>query len=480
MTLNSFFKSLLLIGLLTAGSVLCAEKPNIVIFLADDLGYGSLNAYGAEKRFVKTPHLDKLAADGMLFRNGLTTASVCTPTRYTMLTGEYSWRTALKKGVVNNNDPLIVSPETETVASFLQKRGYRTAAIGKWHLGYKTEEFEDLLGKIEPGPLQLGFDYHFGVPNNLDDLHKIYIENDRIYNLRSNKIEAYGKSSYGGEYVGYDAEQRVTAEVMDVTMDKAIEWISRNTEQPFFLYFGSVAVHNPIVPSRYMKGKSGVGPYGDFIQDVDRVAGRLIEALEERGLAENTLFLFTSDNGGDIPTRDDRVQLIAIDRGFNYNGKHRGDKHTIYEGGLKVPFIVKWPAMIAKGQVSDTMVTTADVFGTIAEIVDGELPDPREAAPDSYSFLNVLKDPKAKSTRKYLINRDVNGIHCLRSDKWKYIEGIPEAGTNEEHKKKMEPELYKLDIDPEETRNVIDRHPEMAEKAQQYLEELRERTFSRQ
>ncbi|MEM9446237.1 MAG: arylsulfatase [Verrucomicrobiota bacterium] len=460
---------------------LMAEKPNIVIFMADDLGYGSLNSYGAPENFVKTPRLDGLAEQGILFKNAFATASVCTPTRYTMLTGQYSWRTRLKKSVVNTMDPLLIDPETKTIGSFLQDKGYRTAAIGKWHLGYKEKKFKNLLGKIEPGPLQVGFDYHFGVPNNLDDFHKVYIENDGIYGLKSDKMQVYGTSYYKAKdaYAGYDAPQRVTDEVMDTTMDKAIEWINKEKEKPFFLYFGAVAVHHPIIPSKYMKGKSGAGLYGDFIQDTDRVTGRLIDYLKEKGALENTLFIFTSDNGGDIPNNDEKHEKITFDMGFKFNGDIRADKHTIFDGGLRVPFIVSWPAKLGKGLVSNELVTTGDLFATIAEVVDGKVPDPAVAAPDSFSFWNILQDTTQKSDRPHLINRDVLGRHALRFGKWKYIEGIPAAGTSEVKKGKMLEQLYNIEEDPAEEENVFKNHPEVAQQAKKLLLEIRNNPSSR-
>ncbi|MCB1124176.1 MAG: sulfatase-like hydrolase/transferase, partial [Verrucomicrobiae bacterium] len=227
--------------ILLAWTVLQGEvqRPNIVIFLADDLGYGSINSYGANPTLVRTPNLNRLAAEGVRFTRAYTTGSVCSPTRYGLVTGRYSWRTRMQKGVINNNDGMLIDAGTETVASFLQKQGYETAAIGKWHLGYKQPpRFKDLLGKISPGPLDVGFDYHFGVPNNLDDLHKVYIENDHIYGLRSNKMSKYGRSFYGKPYHGYDAPQRVAKEVMNDITEKAVRWIDGlGGDKPFFLYF---------------------------------------------------------------------------------------------------------------------------------------------------------------------------------------------------------------------------------------------------
>ncbi|MBF0199694.1 MAG: arylsulfatase, partial [Planctomycetes bacterium] len=401
-----------------------AAQPNIVLFVADDFGRGSINALGAPEKYVRTPHLNNLVENGIHFTKGFTTASVCTPTRYAMLTGQYSWRSRLKSGVVNNSDPLLISTETETLGKFLQKQGYQTAAVGKWHLGYKDHKFKDLLGVIKPGPNEVGFDYHFGVPNNLDDLHKVYIENDHIYELRSDKIKAWGESFYGGKpYKGYDATQRVCEEVMAFTTQKALDWMAKvPKEQPLFMYYAAAAVHHPITPSAQNKGESGAGLYGDFIHDVDDSVGQFIEHLRKIGRLDNTLFIFTSDNGGDIPKRKDWPEYKAYEMGFHFNGANRGDKHSIYEGGLKVPMIVHWPRAIKNAASSDALVTTADFFSTISEIITGELPDPLKVAPDSFSFYNVLKEPKSRSHRSYLVHRDAPGRKAIRRGKWKLID----------------------------------------------------------
>jgi arylsulfatase A len=391
---STFLRWLFIVGILLSGCLLQSSQstPNIVVYLANDLGYGSINLYGADQALVSTPNLNKLAKEGVRFTRGFTTGSVCSPTRYGLLTGRYSWRTRLKKGVINSNDGMLIDAYTETIASWLREYGYHSAAIGKWHLGYLSSRFKNLLGKISPGPLDVGFDYHFGGPNNMDDLHKIYIENDQIYGLRSDKISKYGRSFYGKPYVGYDAPQRVTTKVMDTLTEKAVRWIdSLGEDQPFFLYFGSVAVHHPISPSERMRGTSNAGAYGDFIHDVDHSVGQIMEALDVRGLSDNTLFIFTSDNGGDIPTDPDRPEVQAQEAGLAANGSHRGDKHTIFNGGFAVPFVVRWPGNHEAGITSVGLVNTADIFATVAEAVSGKIPSPTKAAPDSFSFLPLLK-----------------------------------------------------------------------------------------
>ena len=446
-------------------------SPNIIVYLADDLGYGSINSYGADPQLVRTPNLNRLAAEGVRFDHAFTTGSVCSPTRYGLLTGRYSWRTRLKKGVINSNDALLIEPQTQTIASWLRQYNYKSAAIGKWHLGYRSQKFENHLGSIRPGPLEVGFDYHFGVPNNMDDLHKIYIENDRIYGVRSNRISPYGRSFYGRPYVGYDAPQRVTTEVMDTTTEKAIRWIdSLDNDQPFFLYFGAVAVHHPISPSERMRGTSNAGAYGDFIHDVDYSVGQLMAALDARGLADDTLFIFTSDNGGDIPSDAKRPEVQAQTAGLALNGPHRGDKHTIFNGGFAVPFIVRWPGKTQLGAASDALVNTADIFATVAEAVAGTPPPVKEAAPDSVSFLPSLEDSSKASQRSHAVLRDSKGRRALLFGNWKYIDdSLPGGDRVSGPDSQM---LFDLKQDPSESTNLASDRPDVIAQARKMLEAI--------
>ncbi|MGA1238646.1 MAG: sulfatase family protein [Limisphaerales bacterium] len=462
-----------LAGMLMAGLMwtltLAADtaRPNIVIYLADDLGYGSINAYGANEKRVQTPALNRLAESGVVFRQAYATASVCSPTRYGLLTGRYSWRGRLQHGVVNTNDPLLIEAGTKTLPQWLKGLGYATAHIGKWHLGYRDSPFENLLGEISPGPNDVGFNYHFGVPNNMDDVHKIYVENRTIYGLRSDKISPYGKSFYGKQYTGYDAPQRNEPEVMGNLTARAVQWIEQQEEgKPFFLYIGAVAVHHPIMPSERKRGTSEAGAYGDFIHDLDDSVGKVMEALERRGLLDNTLFIFTSDNGGDVPEDPARPERQAQDAGLEINGTLRGDKHTIYEGGLRVPLIVSWPEAVTSGS-SETLVTTADVFATIVDITSADRP-PRELAPDSYSFAEVLRNTNVTATRPHAVFRDVFGRKAVRFGPWKYIDNyFPNQG-----KRKGLWELYHLEDDPSEEVDLSDAMPERVEQGQQLLQTI--------
>jgi arylsulfatase A-like enzyme len=459
------------------------SDPNIVFILADDFGYSSLNSYGAEKSLLRTPHIDRIAASGMRFTNANTPASICTPTRYGFLTGRYPWRSPLKFGVTDPIDELLIEPERATIADWLKERGYHTAAIGKWHLGYGKEPL-DYTKSMSPGPMDLGFDYHFGVPQNHGDMLGVFIENDHIYGIRSDKVNPYSRTFYGSQYIGYDAPQRTNKDVMDVLTDKSIDWIkSQTSDAPFFLYFAAVAVHHPITPSDYMRGLSEAGPYGDFIQDLDRCVGRIIETLEYMNLMDNTLIIFSSDNGGEIPgNRPEAPEITAINLGLKINGDLRGDKHTIFQGGSNVPFIVSWPGVVEEGTESDALINLLDIFATVCEITDGNLPGKKEIAPDSYSFLNALTGKNDASSRKAMITADANGMHALRLGEWKYIDDTPPEGMPGDRLnrlKNFKPQLYNLAEDPAEKNNLIDTHPEKAAGMKKELDKMRKAPFTR-
>ncbi len=459
------------------------SKPNIVLILADDLGYGSLNSYGADNKILNTPHIDNITKQGMRFTNAHTPASICSPTRYGLLTGRYPWRTSLKSGVVNPLDPLLPDPDRVTIADWLKKQDYNTAAVGKWHLGYGKKKSVDYSGKLTPGPLDLGFDYHFGVPQNHGDMHGVYIENDHVYGLRSKKVQPYSRTFYGPQYIGYDAPQRVNKDVMKDLTNKSIEWLKKqNKEKPFFLYFAAVAVHHPITPSDYMRGLSGCGPYGDFIQDLDLSVGKIIETLQYMGLMDNTILFFTSDNGGDIPGKPKRPEMQAIKYGLNINGELRGDKHTIWNGGTQVPFIVSWHGKIKGGTVSKDMVNLVDVFATIADMTSKPLPGSKEIAPDSYSILSTLIGSKRRNKRTSMVTADKDGMHAIHMDGWKLIDNIPLKGISKKRArniKKNKPQLYDLDKDTGEKNNLYAKKPELVKKLKKELEKIRKADSTR-
>ena len=467
-----------------AGLAIGAQaKPNVLLIMADDFGVGSINAYGAPENLVQTPSLNKLAESGMRFTNANTPGAICSPTRYALITGRYAWRGPLPFGVVNVVDPMVVETDITTMPGFFQQMGYSTAQIGKWHLGYGDQRPVDFTTKLTPGPNDIGFDYHFGLPQNLDDMLRVWIENDGVYGLRSKKMSAYAKSFYGKPYMGFDAPQRSREEASEVLTQRAIEWMDAQEEdKPFFLYFASPIAHHPIVPSERMRGKSNCGAYGDFIQDLDWSVGQLVLALEEKGVLDNTIVIFTADNGGDIPANGAvRPENQAIAAGLKLNGINRGDKHTIYEGGCRVPLLVSWAGKIKAGEVNDRMVNIVDLYATLAHLATGKEQDLKDAI-DSSSFAPSLVG-KQQPERKPMVSSNAAGLHAIRSGEWKYIDsqfpdGAPQ-GLRNHFKKEAEPALYNLEEDPSEEKNVIDQYPEVAEKMRETLNGYRDGKGSR-
>lgn len=466
-----------------AGLLSAQSKPNIVVILADDFGYGSANCYGAPSTFVRTPHMDQLAKEGIRFTDASTPGSLCSPTRYALLTGRYAWRGKLKYGVLQPPEgPLLIEEELLTLPDYLQQQGYVTAHIGKWHLGYTNmDNVEDLSAQpLVPGPRSLGFDYHFAVPNQIDWLPKVYIENESIWGLRSKGKNPYGKSFYKAQaYHGYDAPQRVTTEVTQDLSNAARNWISKTVrqepEKPFFLYFAPVAVHHPISPSELWRGSSGVGAYGDFIHDLDHSVGEIMDALAYSGVLENTIVIFTSDNGGDFCPEEQQ----AREKGFENNGDFRGDKHTIWEGGVRVPFIARWPGHIQEATISDRMINLVDIYATVQELVSGKVLAPEKAASDSYSFYDeLIGKRKDNSVRPHMVVNDAIGVQAIRKGPWKYIEGVSAAPLSEGRKKnlasRLQPQLYNLETDVAETKNVVKDHPEIYQDMQSTLDQIRE------
>lgn len=483
MQMRFFIKKLLLIIIFNSAAFLCfaqqsSQQPNIVFILADDFGYGSLTSYGADENLLRTPHIDRLAEEGMRFTNANTPASICSPTRYGFLTGRYPWRSSLKFGVTSPVGELLPDTERVTIADWLKNKGYSTAAIGKWHLGYGKKPL-DYTKSLSPGPLDLGFDYHFGVPQNHDDKLGVFIENDHIYGIRSDKVNAYSRSYYGSQYIGYDAPQRVNKDVMNVLTDKSIDWIKKQSKDtPFFLYFAAVAVHHPITPSDYMRGLSDCGPYGDFIQDLDFCVGKITETLEYLGMMENTIIIFTSDNGGEIPgNKPEAPEIQAVNYGLKINGDLKGDKHTIYQGGTNVPFIVKWPGKVSEGSFSNDMINVLDIYATVCEITDGKMPGSKDIAPDSYSFLPSLVTGENSKPRRSMVTADAAGMHAVRIGDWKYIDDTPPEGLPQKRlnqiQKTFKPQLYNLAADPGEQVNLYGEKPEKVEELKKELNQIR-------
>lgn len=459
-----------------AGSLsAAADRPNIVIILADDLGYGSLNSYGADEAHIHTPNIDRLAIEGRRFTDANTPSSVCSPTRYGLLTGRYDWRTDQKHGVLNTTDPLHIDTSRSTIASLLKPVGYRTAAIGKWHLGYGTEK-HDFTKPLSPGPLDIGFDYHFAVPQNHGDASGVYVRNREVVGLRSNRMVPAGTSPYGREYMGIDAPQRVDENVMDELTTEAVQWLEQQRDDaPFFLYFAPVAIHFPYTPSDLTKGKSGTGLYGDWIHELDLSIGRILDALDRMELTDDTLVIFTSDNGGVLMTEGDRPEAEAYRAGLRCNADWRGRKHSIYEGGFRVPFIVRWPGRVPVSTVCDETISLVDMYATIAALLGQPVPASGDVAEDSLNVLpSFLGESAQDPIRSSIILHSPNGNFAIRQGPWKYIEGKASPTlTKIPRRDELVAQLYNLEEDPGEENDLLNERPDIAKRLADLLEKQR-------
>lgn len=418
------------LGLLAASIALSAQSPkNIVLILADDLGYGDLSAYGATA--YETPNIDRLAKEGRLFTDAHSPHPVCTPTRYGLMTGRYSWRTWAGSANVWSDDPLLIEEGRYTLPMLLKEAGYKTAIIGKWHLGYGrpdgpnwTEAGVDYNGKIAPGPLEVGFDYYFGIPHVGQQPHVI-IENHHIVGLTpESPLELHrderwiAKTSYL-ERFGYPPRHHFTGgkgalyDHRDLAIrltERAEGWIKEQAGDPFFLYFAHRNTHGPIIPNERFRGKSGIGAYGDFVLELDWSVGRILDTLDDQGLSENTLVLFSSDNGA----------VVRQLPGHRVNGKLRGQKTEAYEGGQRVPLLARWPGHIKPGSRSEALVALTDMVATFSELL--EKPLPAGAGPDSFSFLAALLDRKQASVgRTSLVHNSYRGGFGIREGDWKLL-----------------------------------------------------------
>jgi arylsulfatase A len=486
-------KNLLLFAILCAlcASALnstAADTPNIIVILSDDYGWGSANCYGADPALVRTPNIDRLAKEGRRFTDALTTSSVCSPTRYSMLTGRYCWRTSLKHEVLGTTSPLHIEPGRLNLASLLKKHGYSTAAIGKWHLGYGTAPRVDFTKELKPGPLEIGFDYHFSVPANHGDVSGVFVENHRVLGLRSDKLNpaAAGGNFKGTKFLGLDAPQRVDEEVMPFLTKKTVEWIEQQSaDKPFFLYYTPVAIHNPVTPSAKTKGTSKAGPYGDWIHELDDSVGKVLDALDRKGFAKNTLVLFSSDNGGVNKPEVPGPNADAIKAGLKVSGPHRGGKHDVWEGGFHVPYLVRWPARVPAGTVSTETVSLVDTLASVAALVGEKLPARDVGAEDSYNVLPAWLGEKYTSPiRPDVIVHSADGNFAIRRGQWKWIEGEyhpdTKAAAIRSHSAQFKPQLYDLSTDAAETTDVSAKYPQVAKELEELLHRYRDGGFSRE
>lgn len=472
------FRTLTTLSLL-CGTAFAAEqptKPNVVIILADDLGYGDVGCYGATK--IKTPNIDRLATEGRCFMHAYTPGSVCSPTRYGLMAGRYFWREPRHHptGVHGPGAPLLFPPERLTLAKLFQNNGYATGAVGKWHLGFgegthPKVRYDFTLDEMKPGPLESGFDWFFGMAANVGNEPRIHIENRRFAGRRpGDKVTV---TEVKGQPLNYrpwspDAEYKPDLVAGDIAK-KAVEFIGRQkNEKPFFLYVASNIPHNDITPSASFAGKSGVGAYGDFVEELDAHVGQILDALSQAGVLDNTLLLFTSDNGGVVPAGDTKPvnkkvipQWEARQAGHLSCGALRGSKHSIYEGGFRVPFIVRWPGTVPAGTRSDAMLCLNDVLATCADFLGEKLPT--DVGEDSLSALAAWSGARTAQVRDSVILDSANGIFAIREGDWKLIARNENLVGENNKPMKNSPEnqnqLYNLATDPSETQNLWAENP---------------------
>lgn len=465
------------------------DKPNIIYILADDLGIGDLSIYN-ENGKIKTPNLDKMGAEGMKFTDAHTSSSVCTPTRYGILTGRYNWRTPLKQFVTWGNSPMLIKDDRLTVADVLKKNGYKTANIGKWHLGLNWEikdggqEFDYFSGPkdrydfskmdyskpLKKGPGDLGFDYSFLIAASLNMPPYVYVENDQVVKQPTDISERNrGENPYAHWIKGAISDDFDHEQVLPVLVDKTINFIEENagSEEPFFVYLPLPAPHNPILPLDKWKGKSGINPYADFVIMIDDLMGDIFETVKKQGIEENTLVIFTSDNGcagnANIP--------ILKAAGHYPSYIYSGAKGSYLEGGHRVPFLVKWPERIKPNSICYQTVCTTDFMATCAELVNYKLKD--NEAEDSYSMLPLF-DQKDGFNRETTIHHSKTGIFAIRKGDWKLIvspnSGVGASGAPSKSKKSLPEEiLYNLKTDVAEQNNVADEFPEKVEELKNLL-----------
>ncbi len=479
-------------------------KPNVLFIYADDLGYGDISCNGSQT--IRTPNVDRLAKQGVRFTNMHSSAATCTPSRYALLTGEYAWRRS-GTGIATGDAGSIIRPERYTLPDVFQQAGYQTGAIGKWHLGLGDKTgTQNWNGHITPGPSDIGFGYSFIMAATGDRVPCVYVENERVVNLDpKDPIQVSYEQNFEGEPTGklnpellkmhpshghdmsiVNGISRIgfmkggksalwkDEEMADVLTSKAIEFLEKNKETPFFLYFASQDVHVPRVPHPRFAGKSGMGPRGDAILEFDWSVGQLLNTLERLGLEKNTIVILTSDNG---PVVDDGYK----DRAVELLGKHRpagdfrGGKYSSFEGGTRVPGILSWPGMVEPG-VSDNLLCQVDLLASFAGMLKVNLP--AGAAPDSENQLNAWLNRGGKG-REYLVLQNVQNNLSIENGFWKYIypgKGPAySAATNTEFGNLERDQLYNLSEDVGEKNNVAVKNPEVVKRLRGKLEEIRDR-----
>ena len=468
-----FFIALAILA--AAASSALADRPNFVVILADDMGYGDVHALNPSSK-IPTPNLDGLMKSGMFFSDAHTPSAVCTPTRYGLLTGRYCWRSRLKSGVQDGYGPPLIEEDRPTVASFLQANGYRTGIVGKWHLGLgfvKPDGKEiDYSKPLTHTPNDLGFEDSLIIPASLDFPPYVYIKNRNVRGLPdrtqpAQKFPAFLRKGPIGSDFNMD-------DCLDHLTEKAGEFIAKSAkgDKPFFLYFPLTAPHKPVLPHKRFRGKTALGPYGDFVAQVDWTVGQVLKAIDDAGVRENTFVLYTSDNGSFMRRQNDTSQRDHVDdesiqayssNRHRANGVFRGTKADIWEAGHHVPFLVRWPKHTTPGSECDTTVCLTDVFATVASIVGKEMP--KGAGPDSFSFQPNLHLAALKVLRPPVIHHSSAGIFAIRIGDAKLVLGNGSGGREAPKGKPFQKpyQLFNLRDDIGETKNIIESNKAAAE-----------------
>ncbi len=480
----------ILLALVCAASA--AEKPNILVILADDLGYGDVSCYNPQRGKIPTPQIDKLASQGMRFTDGHSSSGVCSPTRYSLLTGRYHWRTRLQSGIVSVFGEPLIAADRMTIGTLAKQHGYRTAAIGKWHLGWDwpltkeqrsllqapkkskaaaTDEqitfWNELFSKPIPGgPTTRGFDTYFGtdVPNWPPFC---FIENDRTIGIPSEFLPSSGMGNNRASKQGPALKDWKLENILPTLDERAVAFINDAAKkpEPFLLYLPLTSPHTPLSPVDEWKGKSGLNTYADFVMQTDATVGRVLDALEKSGEAGNTLVIFTSDNGCASYIGAKELE----EKGHYPSGPLRGYKADAWEGGHRVPFIVRWPATVKPGSECHQLIEQTDVFRTLAELLGATLPD--NAGEDSFSMLPLLRGEE-KPIRENAVSASSGGLPAVRLGNWKYIPGAGGGGFGAKGDASQPVQLYNLADDLGETKNLAAAMPEKVAEMKIMLEKF--------
>jgi arylsulfatase A-like enzyme len=500
------FNSLLCMQLLSTkaySQIIKVAKPNIVLIYTDDVGFGDISCNGTSA--IKTPNIDKLAASGVKFTNVHTTSATCTPSRFSLLTGSYAWRKQ-GTGIAPGDAALIIPTDKETLPAMLQKAGYSTGVVGKWHLGLGPKGGPDWNNEIKPGPKEIGFNYSFLMPATGDRVPCVFVENQKIINLNKNDTiivnyaspinptDVTGKKnpallkmqpSHGhdmsivngvsriGYMTGGKSALWVDEEIADVLVEKSIKFIDNNIQKPFFLYLATHDIHVPRMPHSRFVGKSSMGSRGDAILQLDFTVGAIVNALKKRKLLENTIIIFTSDNGAVI---DDGYKDSAFEKLGNHkpNGVFRGGKYSAFEGGTTVPFILSWKGNVTKGKTSSSLLSQIDLYASLAALTGQTIQAGN--APDSKNHLASFLN-KSNKSRENVIEQSINNTLSIIVGEWKYIEpsngGAINKNTNTELGNLKTAQLYNLKTDPGEKNNIAEKEIERTRELKELLEKVK-------